>query len=300
MVSDLLALCDTWLPDVIVRSQLEFGACIVAERLGIPHAAVQTVAFQPDLDQLIAGPLDRLRASLGLPPDPAGEMLYRHLFLTPRPPGLQLPSAPLPATARPIRPVPFDRSGEETLPAWVSELAEQPTVYITLGTTIANERPEIFATLLEALRDDPVNLILTVGRHQDPARFGAQPANVHIERYIPQTLLFPRCDLVISHGGSGTVMGALGCGLPMVLIPLAADQPENAARCAALGVARVLPPRDLSVETARQAVRSVLREESYRREAQRLRDEIARLPGPECAVELLEQLECCHGNHALG
>jgi UDP:flavonoid glycosyltransferase YjiC (YdhE family) len=290
MVSDLLALSETWLPDLIVRSQLEFGGCIAAERLGIPHAAIQTVAFDPHLDRLIDAPLNRLRASIGLPPVPAAEMLYGHLFLTTRPPSLQDPSVPLPSTARPVRPVPFDQSGEEELPTWMSELAGQPIIYITLGTTIANERPEIFATLIEALRDDPVNIVVTVGRNQDPAQFGAQPANVHIERYIPQTLLFPRCDLVISHGGSGTVMAALACGLPMLLIPLAADQPDNAVRCATLGVAQVLDPEDLSVKTAREAARSVLREEGYRRQAQRLREEIARMPGPEQAVRLLERL----------
>jgi UDP:flavonoid glycosyltransferase YjiC (YdhE family) len=289
-VPDLLALCDTWKPDLLVRSQLELGALLAAERHGLPHAAVQTMALQPDLDQLLLEPLDRLRAAFGLPPDPAGEMLYRHLFLTPRPPSFQEPSAPLPVTAHAIRPIPFDRSGDEELPPWVSDLPEQPTVYVTLGTTILNQRPEIFATLLEALRDDPVNVIVTVGRNQDPAQFGPQPANVHIERYIPQSLLFPRCDLVICHGGSGTVMGALAAGLPMVILPMAADQPENAERCAALGLARVIQPGDLSVETAREAARCVLHEESYRRQAERLQAEIVALPGPEHAVALLERL----------
>jgi UDP:flavonoid glycosyltransferase YjiC (YdhE family) len=290
MVADLLALCETWKPDVIVRSQLEFGALLVAERLGIPHAAVQTMALQPRLEQLITEPLDRLRVSYGLSPDPEGRMLYRYLFLTTRPPSFQEPSAPLPATARPIRPVPFDQSGDEGLPAWVSDLLAQPTVYLTLGTTTLNQRPDVFSTLIEALRDDPVNLIVTVGRNQNPNQFGPQPANVHIERYIPQSLLFPRCDLVICHGGSGTVMGALASGLPMVILPMAADQPENAERCAALRVARVIQPGDLSVANAREAARSVLRDESYRRQAQRLQAEIVALPGPERAVELLQQL----------
>jgi UDP:flavonoid glycosyltransferase YjiC (YdhE family) len=51
-----------------------------------------------------------------------------------------------------------------------------------------------------------VNLLLTVGRNQDPAAFGPQPGHVRIERYVPQSLVFPSCDLVVTHGGDDTVM----------------------------------------------------------------------------------------------
>ena len=73
-------------------------------------------------------------------------------------------------------------------------------------------------------------------------------------------------------------------------VPITADQPENAARCAALGLGRVIEPTDLTPERARDAVLGVLNDSSYRRNAERLRDEIAALPGPEYAVALLERL----------
>jgi MGT family glycosyltransferase len=135
-----------------------------------------------------------------------------------------------------------------------------------------------------------VTLVVTIGRDGDPEQFDPLPGNVHVERYIPQTLLFPRCSLVVTHGGSGTIMAALAHGLPLVVVPIAADQPENAARCAALGVARVIAPADLSAEVAREVARDVLRNGTYRRAAERMRGEIAALPGPERAVELLDQL----------
>ena len=46
--------------------------------------------------------------------------------------------------------------------------------------------PGLFQAILDGLRDEPVNLILTIGRDQDPDQFGRQPENVHIERYIPR------------------------------------------------------------------------------------------------------------------
>ena len=76
-----------------------------------------------------------------------------------------------------------DRSGNELLPDWALHLPDRPTVYTTLGT-IVNHVPGVFAAILEGFRDEPINLILTIGRNQDPADFGPQPPNMHIERYV--------------------------------------------------------------------------------------------------------------------
>jgi MGT family glycosyltransferase len=148
----------------------------------------------------------------------------------------------------------------------------------------------ILSAILEGLREEPIELILTVGRNRDPAEFGEQPAHVHVERYIPQNLLLPHCDLVICHGGSGTIMDALSLGLPMVIIPILADQPENAQRCAEAEVARVIEPEQCTAEAIRHAAREVLGNARYRRNAERLRKEIEALPGLEYPVALLERL----------
>jgi UDP:flavonoid glycosyltransferase YjiC (YdhE family) len=76
----------------------------------------------------------------------------------------------------------------------------------------------------------------------------------------------------------------------MVLIPMGADQPLNAARCAELGVARVLDAMTATPQDARDAVSTVLADPTYRQAAERMRDEIEALPGPAHAVKLLEQL----------
>ena len=148
----------------------------------------------------------------------------------------------------------------------------------------------MFQAILDGLRDEPINLILTIGRDQDPDQFGRQPDNVHIERYIPQNLLFPHCDLVITHAGFSTVTEALTHGLPLVPIPLDADQPLNAERCAALGVAEVIEHDRRTPAAIRSAVRTVLNDPSYRRNAEQIRHDIAQLPGPEHAASLLERL----------
>jgi UDP:flavonoid glycosyltransferase YjiC (YdhE family) len=289
MAADLLARPEARSADLLVRDETELGACVAAERLGLPHAAVSILAagFQPRWRGWLAEPLNALRAAHGLPPEPAPVMPFRYLTLHPFPPSFL--ATALRPTDRPIRPAPFDRSGDEALPTWVDALPARPTVYATLGT-VFNDRADLFATFLAALRDEPVNLIITVGRDRDPAQFGSQPSHVRIERYIPQTLLFPRCDLVLTHGGSGTVTAALAHGRPLVVVPVSADQPENAARCAALGVGRVVEAERATPQAVRDAVRAVLADPVYRWNAERLRDEIRALPGPDYVVALLERL----------
>lgn len=293
MTPDLLTIAREWHPDLIVRETHEYGGCVAAEVLGIPHASIRTVSVssQYGMRHHVAEALARLRELNGLPPDPDTEMPFRYLHLAAEPPRFRLEDGPVGPTVHPVRPVNFE-SGDEALPPWVAELPDRPTIYATLGTVFGrgSEGLATFQAMLDALRDEPINLILTVGRENDPADFGPQPPNVRIAQFIPQSALLPHCDLVVHHGGLSTVTGALNAGLPMVVIPISADQPDNAACCAALGVGVVIEPGARNAEAIRAAVRAVMDNPSYRQKAEHVRDEMAALPGPEYAVELLEQL----------
>jgi UDP:flavonoid glycosyltransferase YjiC (YdhE family) len=298
---ELLAVCRIWQPDLIVREQTEFAGCLAAEVLELPHATVQVSAFRGrSFDQIFAEAIGRLRTAAGLPPDPDLAMLYRYLLLAPFPPRYQDPAVPLPPTVRHVRHISFDHLEPPERPPGLddevmtfpdAQRASRPVVYATLGTAY-NRTPGVFTAILEGLRGEPVNLVATVNLNQNPAEFGPQPPHVHIARYVPQSLLFPQCDLVITHGGSGTIRAAIDHGLPMVIIPIAADQPDNAYRCAALGLARVITQEARTPEAIRAAVRSVLADPNYRANATQLRDEMRALPGPDSVVDVLERLAC--------
>ena len=291
-LADLRPLAETWRPDVIVRENTEFAGCVVAEALGLPHAVVQNgnLAVLDDLPrEPLVRRLDALRAAQGLPPDPDLAMPYRYLLLLPIPRSFHDPQLPLPPTAHFLRPLTDDRTGPEGLPDWLNTLPPRPTVYLTLGT-VFNARVDLFAVVIAALRDEPVNLIVTVGRDQDPGQFDPLPGNVHVERYIPQSLLLPHCDVMINVAGANSVRSAFEHGVPLVLLPLGPEHAFNAARCQALGMARVLDAKEITPEQVRQAVRQVLGDRAYRENAQRVRDEVARLPGADEAVALLERL----------
>ncbi|HEV2121213.1 MAG TPA: nucleotide disphospho-sugar-binding domain-containing protein, partial [Chloroflexota bacterium] len=290
-----LALCAEWRPDLIVREDMELAGAVVAERLGLPHAAVQVIMRgRPParLAPLLEG-LQELRRALGLPPDPDGAALHRHLLLWPCPASLRHPAALVPPTVRAVRPVPFDRSGDELLPTWVDALPpreERPRVYATLGTASLTRASQVYKTILAAVHDAPVSLVLTLGRDGNPAEYGPQPPHVRIEPYVPQTLLLPHCDAVLFHGGSGTLVAALDHGLPMVVIPFSADQPQNAEAVVGAGAGVALERETLTPDALCSAVLEVLREPRYQVRAETLRQEMHALPDPEEAAGWLEQL----------
>lgn len=290
---ELLNIISEWHPDLLVRDNTEYAGCVAATAAGIPHAVMQIAGLGPGFLQNIDEPLRQLCDLAGVAPADPAALMYRYLLLLPRPFRLWKPDFPAPSTLHSFRYVGFSGAGDEVLPPWTTTLAG-PTIYATLGT-VANYATDVFTAILEGLRDEPANLILTVGRDRDPAEFGEQPANVRVERYIPQDLLLPHCDLVVTHGGSGTMLDALSHGIPMVMIPYAADQPLNARLCAQEGVARVVWLADHTgpgqlAQAIKEAARDVLGNPRYRIEAQRLRKEIDDLPGLEHAVALLERL----------
>lgn len=297
--SRLLEVIDQWRPDVLVRDEVDFGAAVAAERRGIPHASIVVLAagglIRPDL---LAAPLNALRGDHGLPADPNLMMLHRYLTLVPVPPSYRDPQDRLPATAQHIQPAvlqhPAEAAQDEAATAdsvaWIAHRPDRPTVYFTLGTIFHQESGDLFPRVLAGLHGLNANVVVTVGREIDPAELGHQPSNIRVERFIPQEALLPHCSAVVSHAGSGSVVGALTFGIPSVLLPLGADQPLNAARCAALGVARVLDPLTADAHDVRSAVTTVLHAPAYRLAAERLQNEIAQLPTVEFGAALIEAL----------
>jgi UDP:flavonoid glycosyltransferase YjiC (YdhE family) len=287
---DLMSWCESWIPDLIIDENYEFAGRVAGDRLGIPYATVKVGDVYPYAARhQLAPAMDAHRASVGLPPDSDAAMLFRYLYLVNEPESFQVEHGQLPPTTFRCRRVVFDRSGEEGLPVWLPELPSRPTVYATAGTAV-NRTAGLLETFSAALADEPINAILTIGRDREPSEFVGLPHNVHVERYIPQSLVLSACDLVVSHCGSGTMYATLDSGLPMVNVPIGMDQLENAARCAALGLGVTVEFSDMSVEAIRGAVRDVLGDPKYRENARRMQREMQALPAPSDVVALLERL----------
>ena len=170
-------------------------------------------------------------------------------------------------------------------PPWLERLP-RPLVYATMGTVFNS--PESFAPLVDGLATAGVGALLTVGRNVDPSTLGDVPPNVTVERFVPQAQVLGSCAAVVSHGGSGTLLGALAAGLPLVLIPRGADQFENAARCERAGAAVVLEPDEVTGDAIAAAVRLVLSEPAYAVAARRIAAEFEQMGTPDEVAAAVE------------
>jgi len=289
MAPDLRAIVDDWQPDLMVRDRGEFAAWVVGEAAGVPVATV-TFGRLPELDDDRAAASDAfevLRASQGLGPDPELATMLTGPVLVPAPRSYARSEGPVPANVSFVKPLIHDARSDERLPEWVADLGDRPVVLVTLGN-IFNHEPS-FRTLLDAVADEPYDVIMTVGRALDPAIFGPQPEHVHVEQYVPQSLLLPHVDAVVCHGGFNTVIATLQQGRPLVVAPMSADQPMHAASVHALGVGRVVSGAPLNATEIRDATRAVLDDPVYRDAAGRVAAEIDALPGVDGAVDILER-----------
>ena len=114
---------------------------------------------------------------------------------------------------------------------------------------------------------------------------------------MPQAAVLPHADAVVCHGGSGTTLGALAAGVPLVVVPLFADQPENARRVAAVGAGVAVDPDPEHADepirgsvdpvALRAAIEEVVRDPAYRRTARQIADELRALPPTDTALAAL-------------
>ena len=131
---------------------------------------------------------------------------------------------------------------------------------------------------------------MTVGPEGEPSALGAVPDNVHVERFVAQSAVLPLVDLIVHHGGTGTVLSALEVGLPQLLLPQGADQFFNAEILTEAGAGRGLPNDAQQPGAIGEAVQALLGDASERRTAAKLRDEIAAMPSPADVVPELVKL----------
>jgi len=287
-IDDLMPIVEEWRPDVVVHDETELGGPVAAARAGIPHVDHSVGILRPlSMFRLARQMLEPVYQRWGVELGPyAG--LADYLYLDVCPPSLQSAWIDQITVAHPMQNAAIPPDPDEQPPAWLAELADRPTLYVSLGTVFNND-PTVFRSILEGVRGEPVNVIATVGRSNDPADLGPQPDHVHVERYVSQALLLPHCDVVVNQGGTA-ILSILAEGLPMIVVPQGANQFHNAAALEAAGVGRTLLPGQVTAESVRTELRALLDDPGYGQRAGRIAAEIEAMPGPVEGVRLVERL----------
>lgn len=287
MAQDLLALVDTWRPHVVVHEEGEYAAPMVAAMRGLPcvtHSWSSPARTGPDRTALDK-PLAEVWASFGAPgpPTQAGSLyldacpgLFQHAdvdSLAPR--------------VLPIQPSAFD-GPPEPLPDWLLRLP-RPAVFVTLGTVTTFCLPERLQLLADAAAQTAAAVVVATGPHPAEVITTASD-NVRVVQYLPQSLVLPRVDAVLSHGGAGTTLGALLHGLPQLVLPGPARSQQHAATSVvAAGLGLRLDWTDAGPDRLRSAVREVLIGVDVRRQAAAARQELAGRPDPDAVIGRLQR-----------
>lgn len=174
--------------------------------------------------------------------------------------------------------------GNESSFPW-EQLDGRPLIYASLGT-LQNGRPEVFEQIAAACAPLDAQLVISMGNPD--ATPLALPGAPLVVPFAPQQVLIARAALVITHAGLNTTLTALGCGVPVVAIPITNEQPGIAARLAASGAGRVVPLGRLSAERLRAAISAVLADPTCRDNARRLQAEIESAGGVGAAADRIE------------
>ena len=285
---------EEWGPDAVLRDPNEYSGALVAEQNDIPHAriAISLMSTEEMGLALSAPAIDAIRRAEGLAPDPAGDTLRGSPWLSVFPRALD--EGELPDEHRFHDPA-WEEPAKE-LPDWWPGREDQPLVYVTFGS-VAGSFPQAlpaYGVALSAVAGLPARVLLTVGRDLDLDALPEVPDNVRVERWVPQQDVLAHAAAAVVHGGSGSTLGALAAGVPLVVVPLFADQPQNARRVAEVGAGLAVEPnRDdipATIPPLRAAIEQVLSEPSYGERAQALAAELRAEPPVDAAVPLLQRL----------
>lgn len=312
-VRAMMNLISSYEPDVVVDFWNPF-ACIGARASHKPLITViqadmhpQSRGFiwwkQPPPDRPTPVPaINKILAEYQIQPiSKTGELFIGDMTLV-----VGMPETdPLPNTADVtyIGPILWQRL-DEKLPDWVVGLStERPVVWLYPGNpryVSVSSSPfdsiVILHACIEALKDMPVQVVLSTGHHPLPRSALPLPSNFWHAPFVPGLAMAKRSDLLIHHGGYGSCQTGLYTGTPAVVIPTFSERESNARRIAAIGAADFLLPtadasgRDKRVQAAElhAKIKNVLSDSSFTENARLISEKFRSYGGASYAASLIE------------
>jgi UDP:flavonoid glycosyltransferase YjiC (YdhE family) len=280
---EALAAARDFRPDLVVREICDYVGPFAAAAQQVPMA---TLAFGPALPPPFLSAFDAVAAprfaARGLSA-PASAWL-----LDTCPPSLQ-PAGWRPADGwQPLRPEPHRGPGASaaSAPVPAAERSARRRVLVTFGTYF--NAPEVISPFLRDLAGLDIDIVATLGLLAEPQQFDVDHSRVSFVPFTPLADLLPGVDAIVTHGGAGTTLAALSQGIPLVVVPQAADQFIQAERVAASGAGIAVLPGEATPQAVTSAVHTVLTEVSFRKTAAAMAEEIASMPEPSEVAAILE------------
>jgi UDP:flavonoid glycosyltransferase YjiC (YdhE family) len=301
-------------PDVVVADILTLAPALAAELCGVPWATLVPHVFPAGergfppysmgarlprtgmgraawskLDRFVEGGLRRgrdelneTRRRLGMAPlERFHGGMSDQLVLVGTLPELEYPRA-WPPHVHVVGPLQFELDH----PAVAPPPGDGPLVLVAPSTAQDPEHRLLRATLT-GLADEPVRVLAAYNRRL-PDRPLTVPDNARLVEWVSYEQTMPLADVVVTHGGHGTLMRALTCGTVPVVVPAAGDMNENAARAAWADLGVRLPRRFATPRALRLAVGRALADDALRARVRAVNDSPFSTSGPAGAADLIE------------
>lgn len=301
--------------DAVISDQLEPAGGLVADHLDLPLISTATTlpmnremgipppfvgwSFDPSeagrrrneggwrVTDLLLRRFNRViagnAAKLGLGPRQRMEDCFSTLLTVAQTvPSIDFPRKELPATFHYTGPFRSARRTGFELPPSLSA----STAYCTLGT-LQGSRIRLFRRLARACARKDIRLVITTGGAKGLAA-GKLAGDTLVYDWLPQEDIMAEVDMVVSHAGMNSVLDPLAAGIPMVVMPLAFEQPGIAARVAGCG-AGVRISRTSGIAGISKALERVRNDPDFRYRAQAIQKEIRQAGGAPAAADLIER-----------
>ena len=162
-------------------------------------------------------------------------------------------------------------------------------IYVSLGSLV-QAPAAFFRTCIDAFAGSDEFVLISTGRRFGAEEFGALPPNVAVRPWVPQAQVLKRAALFVTHGGLGSVLDGLYCGVPLLVVPQQEEQLLTARRVVELGAGLLLRKGDVTVATIRAHAARLLAEPAFAREAGRIGETLRTAGGVAQAADEIERL----------
>jgi len=170
----------------------------------------------------------------------------------------------------------------------LEKLKDRTTLYIALGT-IMNDQADFYNMCFRAFKDEPWQVVLSIGKQVDPAALDAIPANFVVRPHVPQLEVLQYTSLFVTHCGMNSTMESLYFGVPMVGLPQQGEQMMTAQRIQELGLGTALDMSTLTVEKLHATVKAAISNQDFRKNAQKLQQYVRNAGGYQCAADAIQK-----------
>jgi UDP:flavonoid glycosyltransferase YjiC (YdhE family) len=267
-----------WRPDVVVCERAEFAGPLAAAAHDVPH-----VEYHWGVAPLAEYRPAAMEELAGAPAAPAPVEVFN-----PWPAAMRLPHA---AEHRGLRSVAYN--GDALVPDWVLRARDRPRVCVTVGTTVPHigRSPvrDLMGSVLERLRRLGVE-VLVAADERTTAAWPELAASADRVGLMPLGQVLPTCDLVVNHGGQGTILTAIAAGCPQLVVPQFDDQFDNADAVVRSGAGTSLRPEEATPDSVAEHCAALLDDgRSARTVAARIAAEMAAQPSPVEVMDLLSK-----------